>query len=68
MIRGVERLCDGCGQKLPATSKLSQQTVSKQEAAEFGVADANGNSEGTVTIDLCLQCRVSRANRIKHGY
>ena len=26
-----------------------------------------GNADGTVTIDLCLNCRVKRANRIKRG-
>ncbi len=26
------------------------------------------NPDGTVVIDLCLDCRVKRANRIKHGY
>ncbi len=26
------------------------------------------NADGTVTIDLCLNCRVQRANRIKHGF
>jgi hypothetical protein len=67
MAGAEERHCDGCGQKLPSTSKLSQQKVSKQEAASLG-ASAAENPDGTVTIDLCLQCRVSRANRIKYGY
>jgi hypothetical protein len=26
------------------------------------------NTDGTVTVDLCLNCRVQRANRLKHGY
>lgn len=67
MIRGQDRLCDGCGQKLPAGSKLSQQTVSKEEALRYR-SPAAPNADGMVTIDLCLQCRVTRANTLKHGY
>jgi hypothetical protein len=41
--------------------------VSKEEAKALGAA-AVENADGTVTIDLCLNCRVQRANRIKHGH
>ena len=67
MLQGEERVCDGCRQKLPARSKLSQQVVARAEAEAFG-ATGIANADGTVTIDLCLNCRVVRANRIKHGY
>jgi hypothetical protein len=67
MLQGHERFCDGCGQKLQPGSMLSRQTVSKHEAAEI-MAKAPDNADGTVTVDLCLDCRVKRANRIKHGY
>lgn len=67
MLRNGDRFCDGCGQKLPAASKLSQQAVTKEEAKRL---DKTGieNGDGTVTIDLCLNCRVVRANRMKHEY
>jgi RNase P subunit RPR2 len=52
MHEGDERICDGCGQKLPPKSKLSEQTVS---------------ADGEVTVDLCLQCRIVRADREKRG-
>lgn len=67
MLRDDDRFCDGCGQKLPARSKLSQQSISKEEAVERGVTGIE-NPDGTVTIDLCLDCRVNRANQLKHGY
>ena len=67
MLQDGERVCDGCGQKLPAGSKLSQQAVGKDEAQVFGAVGTE-NPDGTVTIDLCLNCRVVRANRRKHGY
>ena len=67
MIQGHDRLCNGCGQKLPVGSKLSEQTLSTDEATLYG-SPATPNPDGTVTIDLCLQCRVTRANQLKHGY
>ena len=60
MLREDGRFCDGCGQKLPASAKLGQQTMSKEEAREYG-STAEENSYGTVTIDLCLACRIRRA-------
>jgi hypothetical protein len=67
VLRDQERFCDGCGQKLPAGSRLAQQMVPKDEAKQLG-ATGNENADGTVTIDFCLDCRVKRANRLKHGY
>jgi hypothetical protein len=66
MHRGDERMCDGCGQKLPPGSKLSEQMVPADEAARFG-SGASPNPDGSVTIDLCLQCRILRADRLKRG-
>jgi hypothetical protein len=67
MLQGAGRLCDGCGQRLPAQSKLSHQKMSKEEASQLGVTAMEGNPDGTVTVDLCLNCRVQRSNRLKHG-
>ena len=67
VLRGEERFCDGCGQKLPPKSKLSQQTVGAEEAERYGVK-APATAEGTAIVDLCLQCRVTRSNQLKHGY
>jgi hypothetical protein len=43
------------------------EVVTKEEAEALGAAGVE-SPEGTVTIDLCLNCRVQRANRIKHGF
>jgi hypothetical protein len=40
--------------------------MSKEEAEALGAAGVK-HADGTVTTDLCLNCRVQRANRIKHG-
>lgn len=40
------------------------EVVPKQEADAMHAAGI-ANPDGTVTIDLCLQCRVRRAERIK---
>ncbi|HEY6390505.1 MAG TPA: hypothetical protein VIX89_04465 [Bryobacteraceae bacterium] len=68
MLKDGGRFCDGCGQKLPPQSMLSRQTMSKNEATELGVAALDENADGAVTVDLCLNCRVQRANRLKRGY
>ncbi|MGB6944773.1 MAG: hypothetical protein WBE37_20415 [Bryobacteraceae bacterium] len=67
MLKSNGRYCDGCGQKLPPGSRLSLQVMSKAEAEALGAPGVE-NPDGTVTIDLCLNCRVQRANRIKHGH
>ena len=66
MLRDGVRCCDGCGQKLPAGSKLSEQSVAREEALGIGAAGRE-NPDGSVSIDLCLNCRIQRANRLKHG-
>jgi hypothetical protein len=64
MLREDGRFCDGCSQKLPPSAKLGQQTMSKEEAREYG-STAEENVDGTVTIDLCLACRIRRAEMRK---
>jgi hypothetical protein len=61
MVREDGRYCDGCGQPLPPGAKLGQQTMSREEAREYG-SEAPENADGTVTIDLCLACRIRRAS------
>ena len=46
------------------SAKLGQQTMSKEEAREYG-STAEENADGTVTIDLCLACRIRRAEMRK---
>ena len=67
MIRDDARYCDGCGQKLPPKAMLAQQTMSREEADTYR-AGLPANPDGTITIDLCLACRIERSNRQKRGY
>jgi len=60
MLRDDARYCDACGQKLPPKAMLAQQNVSREEAARFQ-SMAPANPDGTVTIDLCLACRIRLA-------
>jgi hypothetical protein len=64
VVKNDGKYCDGCGQKLPPGSRLSLEVMPKQEAQALGVPGVE-NADGTVTIDLCLNCRVQRANRKK---
>jgi hypothetical protein len=64
MLREDGRYCDGCGQRLPPGAKLGQETVPRDEAREYGSV-APESADGTVTIDLCLGCRIRRAEARK---
>jgi hypothetical protein len=64
MLREDGKYCDGCGQRLPPAAMLARQTMSREEAREYGSA-AEENADGTVTIDLCLACRIRRAETQK---
>jgi hypothetical protein len=66
MVRDDGRFCDGCHQKLPGGSMLSRQRVSVEEATDLGSSEPL-NPDGTVTVDLCLQCRVTRSERMKRS-
>jgi hypothetical protein len=52
--------CDSCGQKLPPSAKLAQQTMSVEEARAWGSSTAP-DPDGTVTVDICLACRIRKA-------
>lgn len=64
MLREDGKYCDGCGQRLPPAAKLAQQTMSREEARQYESV-APENADGTVTIDLCLACRIRRAEILK---
>jgi len=61
MLRDDGRYCDGCGQKLPPKAMLARETMSREEADTYR-SGLEANPDGTVTIDLCLACRIRRAN------
>jgi hypothetical protein len=61
MLRDGSNYCDGCGQKLPPKAMLARQAMTAAEAVKYRT-DASVNSDGTVTIDLCLACRIREAN------
>ena len=52
--------CDACGQKLPPGAKLAQQTVKEEAARAWGSRTA-ADPDGTVTVDICLACRIRKA-------
>lgn len=65
MTGPVQRKCVSCGQVLPPMSKMSRVPL---PAAEVRENDWPGelNQDGTVTVDLCMQCRIVRAERLKN--
>ena len=49
---------------MPAGAKLGYETVPLEEARKYG-SDAPADENGMVTIDLCLACRIRRAEKRK---
>ena len=50
--------------KIPASAMLGTQVMTPEEARGYG-SDAPPDTDGTVTIDLCLGCRIRRAESLK---
>jgi hypothetical protein len=61
----VQRNCVSCGQILPSMSKMSRVPLPAAEVAQNGWPGEQ-NPDGTVTVDLCMQCRIVRAERLKN--
>jgi hypothetical protein len=60
----VTATCVQCGQPIPGTSKMTELTMPEAEAHErnwTGTADVNG----TVTVKMCFQCQINRAEAAK---
>jgi hypothetical protein len=56
-----QRACVICGKPLPAASKMTRSAVSFVEAASKQWAGEK-NNDGTVSVDMCLQCQIARAD------
>ena len=54
------RTCVRCGKPLPASSKMTEENVVAREAQEQGWAGRPAGP-GAVTVAMCLQCQITRA-------
>ena len=52
--------CVICSQPLPRNSKLTTASVPPEEATKNGWAGQK-NPDGTVIVDMCLQCQIDRS-------
>ncbi len=52
--------CVQCGKTIPGMSKLAEHVVSASEANERNWA-CRANLDGTVTVRMCIQCQIQRA-------
>ena len=52
--------CAVCHQPLPPNSKLTLASVSREEAEQNGWT-GHENPEGTITVNMCLQCQIDRS-------
>jgi hypothetical protein len=55
-----QRTCVSCHQPLPPRSKLTLTCVRREEA-ERNSWTGQQNSDGTTTVDMCLQCQIDRS-------
>ncbi len=66
LIAGEQRSCVCCGKSLPWASVTTQPSVSKAEAQQFNWPGRE-KPDGTVTINMCLQCQIQRSERRKRA-
>lgn len=59
-----QRTCVSCHQPLPPRSKLTLATVPQEEGERNGWTRQQ-DSEGTMTVDMCLQCQIDRSKSRK---
>ena len=58
--------CVQCHQPLPSMSKLNKQAVPEEEAAAKGWTGTR-SGDGTVIVNMCLQCQIERSERSKRS-
>ena len=56
--------CVQCGQPLPGTSKLTDFSLPASEARERNWT-GRANADGSVTVKMCFQCQINRAEAAK---
>ena len=56
-----ERKCVRCGQPLPGMSKMTEEKVTAAEAAQRGWAGRPAAGADMVTVAMCLNCQIARA-------
>jgi hypothetical protein len=63
---GEQRACVCCGKALPWASVTTQPSIPKMEAQQHGWTGRE-QPDGTVTINMCLQCQIHRSERKKRA-
>jgi hypothetical protein len=53
--------CAICLQPLPTNSKLTLASVPREEAEQNGWT-GHENPDGTMAVNMCLQCQIDRSN------
>lgn len=56
-----ERTCVRCGQLLPGMSKMTEEKVPATEAAQHGWAGRPSAGADMLTVAMCLNCQIIRA-------
>ena len=74
MLKDSQRFCDVCGESIPNGDKNRKSTMPVQAAEILSATDDpdlipswTKNSDGTVTMDICLTCTVSMGTITPEG-
>jgi len=66
MLKERKRICDVCGEEIPKGTKFRKSTMPAEAAALLVAPDDPDliptwtvNADGTITMDVCLECTVS---------
>jgi ribosomal protein L34E len=62
-----ERKCVRCGKALPGMSKMAEEKVTPLEAQKNGWAGRPAAGTDLLTVAMCLQCQIIRAEDRKHS-
>jgi hypothetical protein len=72
MLKNSSRICDVCGGKIPKGTTYRAATITQEAAMLFlSITDIDllptwtQNLDGTVRLDICLDCHLSMGTSIK---
>ena len=72
MLKDAQRICDVCGEHIPKGKNYRRISMRAETAALLSALDDlnlvptwSVNDDGTVTMELCLDCTISMSSRQK---
>jgi len=74
MLKEHKRICDVCGEEITSGTKYRKSTMPADAATLLATADDPDliptwtiNADGTITMDICLECEISTGTAEAEG-